>query len=178
MKWVCNCKDRNGRGCGMLGESWALAKVKFCVSEILKWFYFFCVFLFLLFCIRKILLFIEFENVLNLVLIILNRSIDWIFMKHIQNENGSGFGACLQRYVFMCVRVCVFLCVCVRGGALGGWESGLGSSWAGPEEKSCTHFILYRRKSKSFSDQQNNRRHGRGVLYIKMCCTYILYMYI
>lgn len=45
-------------------------------------------------------------------------------MKHIQNENGSGFGACLQRYVFMCVRVCVFLCVFVLGEGL--WEVGSG----------------------------------------------------
>lgn len=89
----------------------------------------------------------------------------------------------LIRYVFVsvCERVCVFLCVCVFvwEGALGGWESGLGGSWASPEEKSCTHFILYRRKSKSFSDQQNNRRHGRGrIVYKNVLHIYFVYVYI
>lgn len=65
-KWSCNDEMSvqlqgskwGGRMWDVLDESWALAKVKFCVSEMFLN-GFLCFLVFLLFCIWKILLFIE-----------------------------------------------------------------------------------------------------------------------
>lgn len=88
----------------------------------------------------------------------------------------------LIQYVFVCVClcICVSVCVCVWEGSLGGWELvGTGEVLGLAQRKSLAHisFCIDAKAKVSQINKTTEEDMDVDVLYIKMCCTYILYVY-